>query len=335
MGAKIERLPLHQLKPGQAGDFFAVLCEKARRSTREGKPFFGLKFRDRVRTAAVMVWDNSPLFAHCETAWQTGQHFKIRGTYQEHQRYGPQLEIQQIRLAIVEDRLDGYDPDALVLTTRFDVDELFAELRRAADSIGDQPLRHLVVTLLTEHEATIRVYPAARRHHHAFRGGFLEHTVSVLRTGIYLAEKYAAYYDQLSPPLNRDLIVAGCILHDIGKLHELRYDEMETIYTVPGELIGHILIGRDMVRDAAKKIPELNPELLLYLEHIIVAHQGLREWDSPKEPMLPEAFLVHHADDIDAKMNMFVHIIGASEGEDSFTDQGNVLRRKLLRRRNV
>jgi 3'-5' exoribonuclease len=325
---------LHEMQKGQSGDFFAVLSERVRRSTRDGKPYFLLRFRDQKRSASVPVWSDSPLFDVCEREWQVGQHFKIRALYDEHEQYGPQLEVQKIRLACDEDRADGYDPAKFVRSTRFDVEALFAELVSGAESIADEPLRRLVLRVLSDHEDAIREFPAASRNHHAYRGGYLEHTVSVLRTGLYFAEKYAEYYPDLDPPLNRDLVVAGCIVHDIGKVIELQCHPEGASYTVAGELIGHILIGRDIVRDAGRHVDGLNPELLLYLEHIITSHQGLAEWGSPKPPMLPEALLVHYADDVDAKMNIFVSILDSAEGDGPFTDQSNVLRRKLLKDRN-
>lgn len=322
------------MKPGQQGDVFVLLADRTRRQTRDGKPYFSLRFRDRKRTASVPVWEDSPLFEPCEKEWQAGQHFKIRGIYNEHPKFGPQIEILAIRPAVDEDRLDGYDPDQFVTRTRYDVEGLFKELLSFAQSIADEPLRRLTVALLEDHEEAIKEHPAATRNHHSYRGGYLEHTVSVVQNGVFLADKYAEVYTDLDPPLNRDLILAGCILHDIGKLKELAW-EAEASYTIPGQLIGHILIGRDMVREAARSIAELNPELLLYLEHIITAHQGTPEWGSPKEPMLPEALLVHFADDVDAKMNMFVQILAAHEGEGPFTDTNNVLRRRILKSRKV
>ncbi|QDU62903.1 3'-5' exoribonuclease YhaM [Planctomycetes bacterium Pan216] len=331
----VEKVILGEMRPGQQGDFFVLLVEKTRRTTRDGKPFYSLRFRDQTRSVSVPVWENSPLFEPCEGEWESGQHFKIRGVYSEHERYGSQIDIQNIRPAVPEDAADGYDPDAFVHSTRFNVDELFDQMIADAESIGDEPLRQLVLGLLKRHEEELKSCPAASRNHHAYRGGLIEHTVSVVATGRYLAEKYQAYYPDLEPPLNADLIIAGCLLHDIGKLRELSWGTETAAYTIEGNLIGHILIGRDMIREAAAEIPELNPELLQYLEHIILSHQGTPEWGSPREPMMPEALLVHFADDVDAKMNIFVGILDAADGSTEFTDGSNVLRRKLIKARKV
>src|SRR5262249_27042217 len=144
-------------------------------------------------------------------------------------------------------------------------------------------------------------------------GGFLEHVVSVVRNAIFFADKYDDYYPDLVPRLNKGLVVAGAILHDIGKLRELNLQPEGASYTAEGSLIGHVLQGRDMVRESAsvlaKNGPPLDPDVLLRLEHIIVSHQRLPEWGSPKPPMTPEALLVHYADDLDAKYNMVVAIL--------------------------
>lgn len=330
--SRVERTELSRLKPGQTGDFFALLCEKAKRSTKDGKPYFAMKFRDLSRTVSAPIWENAPCFGQCD-GWNIGQVFKIRGAYQEHKQFGPQIEISNIRLATDEDQADGYDPDAFVAKTKFDVNELWNELIEHAESIASVGIRDVVLHLLRSNEEIIRLQPAASRNHHAYRGGYLEHTVSVVRTGIYLADKYRDYYPDLNPPINRDLIVAGCILHDIGKMKELALGTDLADYTVEGMLIGHIVIGRDMLREAAREVGNVDSEMLLYLEHIILSHQGTPEWGSPKVPMIPEAFLVHHADDIDAKMNMFIDSLSKYEGEEAFTPRSPALARRILAKR--
>ena len=143
--------------------------------------------------------------------------------------------------------------------------------------------------------------PAAKKNHHAFVSGYLEHVLNVTRTCCHLADKYAELYNDLDPPLNKDVIIAGAVLHDIGKLRELAVGPAGAEYTAAGCLIGHVLQGRDIVREAAAG-REIDPEMLLRLEHVIVSHQRLPEWGAPKPPMTPEALIVHYADDLDAKL---------------------------------
>ena len=329
-------VPLHEMQPNQTNDFFAVLAERSKRSTRTGQPYYRLRFRDKMRSfPCVPIWQNSPLFDACDQEWKPGQHFKVRAVLQPDERFGPQLELVNVRPVQSEDEGAGYQPEQLIETSSFDANTLYDELKLHIASIEDEPLRQLVEGLIDEHREIILTHPAATKNHHAYRGGYLEHTVSVLRTDIYLADKYRTYYADLDPPLNKDLIIAGCVLHDIGKIHELSVEGDVSQYTVSGHLIGHIIMGRDMLREAAAKIEDLSPDLVLYLEHIVLSHQGMPEWGSPKEPMMPEALLVHFADDIDAKMNLFVGLIESSTEEGPFTSASNILRRRLLKDRRV
>ena len=167
-------------------------------------------------------------------------------------------------------------------------------------------------------------FPAARHNHHAFVGGLLEHTLSVTRTAAYLADKYAEYYPDMQPPLNKGLVVAGAILHDIGKLREYDCRPEGAAYSAEGALIGHMLLGRDIVREAAAEA-KIDADTLLRLEHVIVAHQRLPEWGSPKPPMTPESLLVHYADDIDAKINMMAGILQNDANPGPITSKKNVL----------
>jgi 3'-5' exoribonuclease len=335
MPPRIDRVELSQLKPGATADFFAVLADKTARTTKSGNPFLSVKFRDRLRTVGSVIWGDAPLHEAAQKDWAAGEHFKVRAKLVEHPQYGLQLEIANARKVNPDDWLDGYNPDQFVLVTKFDVEEMFRELRGHAESLEDVALRGTLLKLLDEHAEGIKAMPAAAKMHHAFKGGWLEHVLSVVRNGVWLAEKYRAYYDDLDPPISRDLVVAGCILHDIGKLKELEVRGEETVYTPAGMLVGHILIGRDMLREAAASFPELSPATLLVLEHIILAHHGSTEFGSPKVPMTPEAYLVAIADDMDAKMASFVAGVRSESGDEFFSDYQKSLGRRVLKTRKL
>jgi len=322
---------LSTLEAGDQGDCFVLLTSKDRGSTRDGKPFFRVGFRDPERSVTVMVWRDTPWFEQCEMTWQPGTFFKIRCTYFENQ-YGPQIELEKIRPIESGDENDGFDPSAYFEQTRFDVEEMWQELFSIAkEQIGDKGLKKLVMTLLKRHEATLKIMSAASRNHHAYRGGYLEHVLSVTKTCQYLATKYGEYYSNLEPPLNQDLVIAGAILHDIGKMLELDHQPGHTEYTAQGVLIGHILLGRDLVRETALELGELSEELLLRLEHLIVSHQGIPEYGSPVVPHTPEALLVHFADDLDAKYNMLANAIHQTPQSEEFSSRDNPLRRRIFR----
>jgi 3'-5' exoribonuclease len=325
-----ETIRLSELVAGQEADFFALLSSKEQLATKDGKPYFKVAFRDADREVSFPIWNDAPHANPCRDEWTVGDFFKLRAVYRE-TSYGPQLDIQRIRAVTDEDRNDGFDPALCVASSRFDPDEMFADLTAIIEEqIEDRSVAALVLSLLKSNEEEIKRLPAATHNHHAHRGGFLEHVLSVTRTCVYLAEKYTALFPELQPPLDGDLIIAGGVLHDIGKIRELSSTPVGAEYTAAGSLIGHILQGRDMLREAAADCP-IDEEKLLRLEHVIVAHQRLPEWGAPKPPMTPEALLVHYADDMDAKLQMMIAAISEDASEGPLTSSRNPLRQRLYR----
>lgn len=335
---KPKLVPLHQLTPGPPADFFALLADKQKGTTRDGKPYFACKFRDLRRTVSVMVWQDSSLFAAAE-GWPPGGFFKLRGTYAEHDKYGPQVEATHVREVKESDRADGFREADFYDRSRFDSDVMFNELRTLAEKeIKDEPLRRLTVTLLDTHAKSLKQLPASDRRFYPFPGGWLEHVLNVTRSCVFLADRYVSHYPDLTPLLNRDLIVAGAILHDIGRVAELSVPDVPgqpAEPTVDGRLFGHVLLGRDLIRTAAAKVPELNPELLTLLEHVVVSHLSLPEWGSPRLPSIPEVLVLHHADDLDAKMEMYARHLTRDTSAGPFTDPDPLLKKPLLKKREV
>jgi 3'-5' exoribonuclease len=323
-------LRLADLAVGQQADLFVLLSAKQEQTARNGSRYIRVGFCDATRELSFPIWDNSPHAADCRNNWQVGQFYKIRASYQENQ-YGAQLDIDRIRAVTDADAADGFDPKICIPASRFDPEEMIVELIEIIEQrIADQPLRELVLGLLDEHRERFMSSPAARTNHHAYRGGLLEHVLSVTKTCLLLAEKYDAYYLDLNPPLDKDVVIAGAVLHDIGKLREYRLEAGAAEYSPAGNLIGHILLGRDMIREHPAAA-DLDPERLLRLEHVIVAHQRLPEWGSPKPPMTPEALIVHYADDLDAKYAMMASALGEAAGEADMTSSRNPLRQRIYR----
>lgn len=327
---------LSELTPGQSGDFFALLAERTRGATREGKPYYTCRFRDPGRTATFMVWADGPWFEACERDWHAGRFYKLRATFGENDRYGPQIDLHNLRPVTDDDRAEGFDPAAFVEHSRHDVPVMWAELRRLTEAdVADEPLRRLVLTLLDRHAGPFQRLPATVGKFYPFAGGLLEHTLSVARLCLHLADRYGAQYADLRPPLNRDLIVAGAVLHDVGRVAELTDDVVSPQPTVPGRLFGHLLLGRDLVRDTARELGDVNPELVRLLEHVVVAHLALPEWGSPRLPLIPECLILHHACDLDAKLEMYARCLSRDRADGPFTDRDPVLGRPLLKGRNV
>lgn len=323
---------LSDLQPRQWADCFVLLVSKDKSKTRDGKPYYRVTLRDAKRAATSMVWSDSAFFSDCDANWQPGQFYKVRGRYQETD-FGPQFDLDKIRLVEAADEAQGFRAGDLVPCTRFNVEEMFTELVSIASQlITEAPLRKLVIELLMENQHDIRQMAAAAKNHHAFTGGYLEHVLSVTRLALHFADKYADYYPDMQPPLSKSLVIAGAILHDIGKVHELKYAPTGSTYTAAGRLVGHIFMGRDMIRDKARSIADLNPETLLRLEHIIISHQSLPEWGSPIAPSTPEALLVAEADNLDAKFHELAATLMTppTPGEE-FTTRDNPLRRAIFR----
>ncbi|MDY0171228.1 MAG: HD domain-containing protein [Thermoguttaceae bacterium] len=321
---------LSEMQPDQEADFFALFSTKEELTTKNGKPYFRVTFRDGHKEVSFPVWGDSPWAADCRDGWTPGRFYKLRATYRETQ-YGPQLEIRRIREATDADKAEGFDPAAILPCSRFSPEAMFDELLALArEWIEPAPLCRLVEELLVGNRDALLQAPAARQNHHAYAAGLLEHTLSVTRTCMFLAGKYAEYYCDMQPPLDKGLVVAGGILHDIGKLRELDAQPHDTAYTAEGTLIGHMLQGRDMVRESPA-FANLDAETRLRLEHLIIAHQRLPEWGSPKPPMTPEALLVHYADDIDAKFHMMAAILRNDTTPGPLTSRRNVLGQHVFR----
>ena len=208
-----------------------------------------------------------------------------------------------------------------------DVEELWSALVRSVDSFSDPSLQALVRSFLDDpvFAAAFREAPAAKSLHHAWLGGLLEHVVSL----VGICELAARHY----PEINRDLLLTGAILHDIGKLEELRWGTSFD-YTLQGQLVGHITLGIAMIEKKLAALPGFPPALRMLVEHMVLSHHGQLEFGSPKLPMIPEAVLLHYLDDLDAKMHMmrseFERHEAQGEEAGEMTDWVRAMDRPLL-----
>lgn len=322
---------LSDLAPDQLGDFFAMLSERTRGQRKDGKPYYTCRFRDARRTASFMVWSDGSWFETCDKKWREGQFFKIRAKYGEHPSYGPQLDIANIRPATEADHADGFQPLDFVEKSNYDVVAMYKELLSIAEShIADEALRRLVLAVLSRHAERLKYLPATTKHFYPFAGGLIEHILSVTHTCILLLDKYATHYQE-GPRLNRDLVIAGAMLHDVGRCLEYEGDVAHVQRSVPGQLLGHLFLGRDTVRDTARELGDVDPETMQLLEHIIVTHLALPEWGSPRLPVIPECLIIHHADDLDAKLEMYMRCLRKDTDAGPFTVRDPILGRQLFK----
>jgi 3'-5' exoribonuclease len=267
--------------------FFAV-TSKQLRSRKDGGQYLALTLGDRTGQIESRMWDN---FADAVSGFEQGDVVKVRA---EVCRYNGrlQLNLEKLRRASADEfELADYVPQ-----TRKDVAELWAALVRSVDSFSDSSLQALVRSFLDDPAiaTAFRQAPAAKTLHHAWLGGLLEHVVSL----VGICELAAHHY----PQINRDLLLTGAILHDIGKLEELRWGTSFD-YTLQGQLVGHITIGIAMIEKKLAALADFPPGLRMLVEHMVLSHHGKLEFGSPKLPMIPEAVLLHYLDDLDAKMH--------------------------------
>jgi 3'-5' exoribonuclease len=330
--AKPAIVKLSELKSGELGDCFVLLVDRTRVTTQQHKRFFNCRFRDAGSVMPAIIWSDSKHFLDCENTWEPGQCYKLRAARRESDKYGPSIEIEQIRLVNDGDKLDGFDPLGLVEPRRHDPNDLFVELRVFAENIADEPLRNLVWLLLDRHRESLLLTPGSAKHYYPFAGGWLEHTLSVARNCKWLGERYRELYPDLHPPLRLDVLLAGAILHDIGRVAELSGTLM-TEQTVPGRLLGHLTLGRDLILEASREVTDLDSETLLLLDHLVLSHLILPEWGSPRLPCIPEVLILHHADDLDAKMEMYVRCLMHDQSAGPFTDKDPILGKQLYKGR--
>lgn len=271
------------------------LCKGKRSAeTRNGKPYDNLILQDKTGTLDGKVWDpNSSGIAEYDEM----DFIEVYGDVISYNN-NLQLNIKQIRKAGEGE----YVPADYMPTTEKSTDSMYQELLGYVKQIGNTYLRQAVEHYFVKDEAFIKkfkTHSAAKSVHHGFSGGLLEHTLSVVKFCEYMAGAY--------PILNKDLLYAAAICHDIGKIRELS-SFPENDYTDDGQLIGHIVIGVEMVSDAVRTIPGFPERLASELKHCIIAHHGELEYGSPKKPALAEALALNFADCTDAKMQTLTEI---------------------------
>ncbi len=290
---------INQLADGDDVTARYVVLECRKLQTRAGQPYLKLTLGDRTGTIDGMVWEEVERW---EAACAPKSIVEARGKVSLYQDR-PQLRVT---------RVEAVEPAAselefLVPASRRDRDLMERELDAWIASVRDRGLRGLLRRCLgreTDLGRAFREHPAATRNHHAFLYGLLEHTLSV--TGA--CDRLAEHYREQGVRLDRDLLLTGALLHDIGKVRELDAPPA-AVYTTPGKLLGHIVIGLQIVATEGARVGELSEEHLLLVQHLVASHQGKPEWDSPREPQTIEALILHYADDLDAKMNRVTAVL--------------------------
>ena len=310
--------PISSFTPDSDVQGFYLVSEKSLQKTRAGESYLDMTLSDKTGKISAKMWQG---FEKVAEEFEQGDAVVVKA-HTDVYRNSLQLNVSKISKVREEHEEYGFSSDSLVPSSDRDPKEMWDEVTGLIDSVEDTFLRQLLEIIFEENEKRILSYPAAKFIHHNFRGGLLEHTLSMANDAIYYSKKY--------PDLNRDLLITGTLLHDIGKVKELT-GEVATTYTDEGSLVGHIILGRDMVRDATKEIEDFPAETLLLLEHMILSHQGKYEFASPRKPMIKEALILFYLDDMDSKMNIFMKTISEDENEGKWTSAENYFKVPLYK----
>lgn len=273
------------------------LCKhKQAAVTKNGKPYVNVILQDKTGTVDAKVWE--PNSAGIEE-FDTLDYIEVYGDVNNFQGV-LQINVKRARVC----REGEYDPANYLPVSRYNNDQMYKELLGLIDSIENSYIKTLLQAFFVEDEAFIKKFrrsSAAKTMHHGFVGGLLEHTLSVTKLCDYYCTRY--------PLLKRDLLLAAAMFHDIGKTRELSLFP-ENDYTDDGQLLGHIVIGCEMLDEKIRNIAGFPPVLASELKHCILAHHGEYEYGSPKKPALFEAVALNMADNTDAKLEMMTEIFG-------------------------
>jgi 3'-5' exoribonuclease len=262
--------------------------EKAMPFTRTGTPYLRVRLTDRTGEIEGRIWDGVEEFADL---FEREDFIRIKAQATSYQDQ-VQLNIKSLtKTERGEVALEDFLP-----ASEKDPEEMLAELIKIAEGIENRYLKELVMAFLGDEEfmTLFKRAPGAKRLHHAYLGGLLEHTLSVVK----LIQEIKGHYEGI----NHDLLLAGGTLHDIGKVNELSYD-IAFDYTDEGRLVGHIVMGTQMVEAKISQIKGFPKELAMLMRHLMVSHHGQHEWGSPTRPMTLEANILYYLDDLDAKVN--------------------------------
>jgi 3'-5' exoribonuclease len=293
-----------------------VVASKQVKAKKNGEPYLALILADRTGQIEAKMWDNVDDFI---LSFEQDDFLKIKGLINKYKNRF-QLTIHKLR-RMEEGEIDF--ADYLPKTTK-DIGELWQTLAEFVATFQNPHLKALVELFMADAEIAERYRnaPAAKTLHHAYIGGLLDHVVSLFRSCDLICRNY--------PQVNRDLLLTGAFLHDIGKLQELTYNRAFS-YTTRGQLLGHMIIELEMLQAKLAKLPDFPAELKTLLEHMMISHHGQYEFGSPKLPMFPEALMLHYLDDLDSKMEaMRAHFEREAELEGPWTSYNASLGRPLL-----
>ncbi|MBU0699156.1 MAG: HD domain-containing protein [Proteobacteria bacterium] len=303
---------IKDFKPGDFIDDIFVLAEKTVAQKRDGNKYLNIILADKTGSIKGVVWDNVDRIA---AGLSSGDVVGVQATVNEYKGTA-QLVIKNMTAGPAE----AVDPAEFLPATRLDIENMFERFLKIAASLKDGHLKALLDAFLSDEEFVrkFKTAPAAKKMHHAYLGGLLEHTLSMAT----LAEKIAGHYSGI----DRDLLIAGAMLHDIGKTRELEYT-FKIDYSDQGRLLSHIVIGLEMIEAKLSKIIGFPEERKLLLKHMIVSHHGTQEFGSPEPPKTVEAVLLNYIDEMDSKVKGIRDFMASEDAGETWTSFHRLLGR--------
>lgn len=305
---------VNTLKAGDTVDEVFVLAEKNLSQKKDGNNFLNVTLSDKTGRIKGVVWDN---VEEISLKVSSGNFVHVKANVSEYRDI-----LQLVIKSMVACPVDSVNPDDFLPVTALDVDDLFDRLVKKTESMQNDHLKQLFNAFWNDKEFVrdFKKAPAAKNMHHAYLGGLLVHTVSM----VFLAEKIADHYRGGS--IDRELLMAGAILHDIGKLREFEY-QYKIDYSDEGRLLSHIVIGLQMIDEKLDKVQNFPKKLEILLKHLVVSHHGTREFGSPEVPKTIEAFLLNYVDEIDSKVNGIRDFISQEDSVENWTSYHKLLGR--------
>jgi 3'-5' exoribonuclease len=292
-----------------------VVSSKQAKPKKSGELYLALTLSDRTGHIDAKMWDNVSEYLGC---FEQDDFVKVRGLIN---KFNGRFQLTIHKLRPMEESEVEYG-DYLPRTTK-DIGVLWSTVGEFVQTFRDQHLRALVQAFMDdpEIERAYKAAPAAKSLHHAFIGGLLDHVVSLMQLCDLACRNYPEVID-------RDLLLTGAFLHDIGKIHELAFSRSFS-YTTRGQLLGHMIIELEMLHGKIALVPGFPDQYKVLLEHLIISHHGKYEFGSPKLPMFPEALMLHYLDDLDSKIeSMRTHFLREPDAE--WTGYNPSLERPLL-----
>lgn len=313
---------INQLASDESINDIFLVGDKQLRTNRNGSLFIQVELSDSSGSLPARMWNATD--DHYRS-FDDGDFVEVRGSTQIYQG-----GMQMIATHIAKVDPAGVDVADFIQQTPFAIDDLIADLTEMIASVKDEELRAIGNSVLADTDlmTKFRRAPAGIKHHHAYEGGLLEHVVSLMRIAAMIAPSY--------PQVDRDMLILGVLLHDLGKVDELSYDR-GFAYTDEGQLLGHVTIAismldRKLVTVTSKLGQSVEPEKILRLKHLILSHHGRYEYGSPKLPMTLEAVMLHSLDDMDAQIHGFDGLMRADSNADNhWTQYHQNLGRKLFK----